>query len=140
MRSIDRGLCAWCEAGCVEQKQNGPDPCGIRASARRVSRVRSEKALAAGVAPKGMEQAFAATLQISPSMWSQIKASRPIGDKLARQIEKLCGKQSGWVDEIRDTPSTCLTDPADGIPQSSIRARRSASGPINRYNIQSARP
>ena len=60
--------------------------------------------------------------------------------KLARQIEKLCGKQSGWLDEIRDTPSTCLTDPADGIPQSSIRARRSASGPINRYNIQSARP
>ena len=45
----------------------------------------AEKALAAGTAPKGLEQAFAATLQISPSMWSQIKSSRPIGDKLARQ-------------------------------------------------------
>ena len=29
----------------------------------------AEKALAAGASPKGLEQAFAATLQISPSMW-----------------------------------------------------------------------
>jgi hypothetical protein len=47
----------------------------------------AEKALASGASPKGLEQTFAATLQISPSMWSQIKSSRPIGDKLARQIE-----------------------------------------------------
>lgn len=59
----------------------------------------AEKALAAGSAPKGLEQAFAATLQISPSMWSQIKSARPIGDKLARQIETLCGKPAGWLDE-----------------------------------------
>ncbi len=57
--------------------------------------------MAAGAPPKGLEQAFAATLQISPSMWSQIKASRPIGDKLARQIEKLCGKPGGWLDQAR---------------------------------------
>lgn len=61
----------------------------------------AEKALASGTAPKGLEQSFAATLQISPSMWSQIKSSRPIGDKLARQIEAACGKPSGWLDEIR---------------------------------------
>ena len=48
----------------------------------------AEKALATGASPKGLEQAFAATLQISPSMWSQIKSSRPIGDKLARQDRK----------------------------------------------------
>ncbi len=41
----------------------------------------AEKALAAGIAPKGLEQSFAASLEISPSMWSQIKSSRPIGDK-----------------------------------------------------------
>jgi hypothetical protein len=58
----------------------------------------AEKALVAGMPPKGLEQAFAATLQISPSMWSQIKSSRPIGDKLARQIEALCGKPVGWLD------------------------------------------
>ena len=57
--------------------------------------------MAAGASPKGLEQAFATTLQISPSMWSQIKSSRPIGDKLARQIEKLCAKPGGWLDEGR---------------------------------------
>jgi len=61
----------------------------------------AEKALASGAAPKGLEQAFAATLQISPSMWSQIKSARPIGDKLARQIEQHCGKPAGWLDEER---------------------------------------
>ena len=61
----------------------------------------AEKALAAGTAPKGLEQAFAATLQISPSMWSQIKSARAIGDKLAHQIEALSGKPAGWLDELR---------------------------------------
>ncbi len=61
----------------------------------------AEKALAAGAAPKGLEQSFAASLQISPSMWSQIKSSRPIGDKLARQIESACGKPGSWLDELR---------------------------------------
>lgn len=61
----------------------------------------AEKALAQGSPPKGLEQAFAATLQISPSMWSQIKSSRPIGDKLARQIETLCDRPAGWLDQPR---------------------------------------
>ena len=61
----------------------------------------AEKALASGAAPKGLEQAFAASLEISPSMWSQIKSSRPIGDKLARQIERHCDRPSGWLDEER---------------------------------------
>lgn len=53
----------------------------------------------AGVPPKGLEQAFAQQLQISPSMWSQIKSSRPIGDRLARQIEAACAQAAGWLDE-----------------------------------------
>ena len=65
----------------------------------------AEKALTSGAAPKGLEQAFAATLEISPSMWSQIKSSRPIGDKLARQIEQHRGKPSGWLDEERAAES-----------------------------------
>ena len=40
----------------------------------------AEAALAGGAAPKGLEQSFAAKLEISPSMWSQIKSARPIGD------------------------------------------------------------
>ena len=63
----------------------------------------AEKALASGAPPKGLEQTFAATLQISPSMWSQIKSSRPIGDKLARQIEQHHGKPTGWLDEARQS-------------------------------------
>lgn len=61
----------------------------------------AEKALAQGSPPKGLEQAFAARLQISPSMWSQIKSSRPIGDKLARQIESMTGQPVGWLDDAR---------------------------------------
>lgn len=61
----------------------------------------AERAMAAGAAPKGLEQAFATQLEISPSMWSQVKSSRPIGDKLARQIERHCSKPGGWLDEAR---------------------------------------
>mgnify|MGYP000881304539 CR=1 FL=1 len=65
----------------------------------------AEKALAQGTPPKGLEQAFAATLQISPSMWSQVKSSRPIGDKLARQIEAMTGRTVGWLDAQRKDAS-----------------------------------
>lgn len=61
----------------------------------------AEEQMRAGVAPKGLEQTFAQRLQISPSMWSQIKSSRPIGDKLARQIEAACKQGGGWLDEER---------------------------------------
>lgn len=61
----------------------------------------AEDAIAKGAPPKGLEQTFAARLEISPSMWSQIKSSRPIGDKLARQIEQHADKPAGWLDEER---------------------------------------
>ena len=61
----------------------------------------AEEQMRAGIAPKGLEQTFAQRLQISPSMWSQIKSSRPIGDKLARQIEVACKQDTGWLDEER---------------------------------------
>ena len=61
----------------------------------------AEAQMRAGVAPKGLEQSFAQHLQVSPSMWCQIKSSRPIGDKLARQIESSCRQPIGWLDEER---------------------------------------
>src|SRR6185503_12383266 len=64
----------------------------------------AERALADGSPPKGLEQAFAQALQVSPSMWSQIKSSRPIGDKLARQIEAACSQPGGWLDELHEAP------------------------------------
>lgn len=66
--------------------------------------------LAAGEPAKGLEQSFAAELQISPSMWSQIKASRPISDKLARQIEHHTAQPDGWLDA---THGPALPDPAE---------------------------
>lgn len=65
----------------------------------------AEEALAKGVPPKGLEQSFARHVELSPSMWSQIKSSRPIGDKMARQIEQHCSKPSGWLDEEREAAS-----------------------------------
>ena len=56
------------------------------------------QAMAQGAAAKGLEQAFAAAMAISPSMWSQIKSARPIGDKLARQLEHHGGEPVGWLD------------------------------------------
>ena len=61
----------------------------------------AEEQMRAGVSPKGLEQTFAQKLQVSPSMWSQIKSSRPIGDKLARQIEACCRQEGGWLDVER---------------------------------------
>jgi hypothetical protein len=63
-----------------------------------------EAAVAAGLPAKGLDQAFAKKIEVSPSMWSQIKSSRPIGDNLARQIERHCDVEPGWLDE-EDRPS-----------------------------------
>ncbi|SDY06486.1 hypothetical protein SAMN05518854_101119 [Variovorax sp. YR266] len=63
-----------------------------------------EEAVAAGLPAKGLDQAFAKKIEISPSMWSQIKSSRPIGDNLARQIERHCNVELGWLDK-EDRPS-----------------------------------
>jgi len=42
---------------------------------------------------------FAKQLRISPSYWSQLKSrNRQIGETLARQFERLCGKPLGWLD------------------------------------------
>ena len=85
----------------------------------------AEKALAQGTPPKGLEQAFAATLQISPSMWSQIKSSRPIGDKLARQIEAMTGRPSGWLDDERVAVSPTAAEAA--FLELALTAYRSAN-------------
>ncbi len=90
-------------ASCAQQVAN--TTITRRQNALALFQAYAEKALASGVPPKGLEQTFATTLQISPSMWSQIKSSRPIGDKLARQIEQHHGKPTGWLDEARESES-----------------------------------
>jgi len=80
-----------------------------------------EEAIAAGLPAKGLDQAFAKKLEISPSMWSQIKSSRPIGDNLARQIERHCNVEPGWLDE-EDRPS----EVPDAAEERFIAAARNA--------------
>ena len=63
-----------------------------------------EASVAAGLPAKGLDQAFARKIEVSPSMWSQIKSARPIGDNLARQIERHCEVEPGWLDR-EDLPS-----------------------------------
>ena len=65
-----------------------------------------EQAIAAGLPAKGLDKLFAEKLEISPSMWSQIKSTRPIGDALARQIERHCAVDEGWlgVEREQQTP------------------------------------
>ena len=99
----------------------------------------AEKALAAGGSPKGMEQAFAATLQISPSMWSQIKSSRPIGDKLARQIESMTQRPAGWLDEARkDAPPSSAETAFVELALSAWRATDSAGRKALREQLKAA--
>ena len=71
----------------------------------------AEAQLAEGAPPKGLEQSFAASMEISPSMWSQIKSARPIGDKLARQLEHHASKAVGWLDEEHEEEAAA--DPAE---------------------------
>jgi hypothetical protein len=57
--------------------------------------------LGAAVDPRKamLEAPFAKQLRISPSYWSQLKSrNRQIGETLARQFERLCGKPHGWLD------------------------------------------
>ena len=61
-----------------------------------------EQAIAAGLPAKGLDKLFAEKLEISPSMWSQIKSTRPIGDALAHQIERHCEVDEGWLGVERE--------------------------------------
>jgi hypothetical protein len=58
----------------------------------------AENLVATGTTTKGIDQAFAERIQVSPSMLSQMKAGRPIGNKTAAQIEALCKRPTGWLD------------------------------------------
>ncbi len=58
----------------------------------------AENLVAGGTTTKGIDQAFAQRIQVSPSMLSQMKAGRPIGNKTAAQVEALCKRPTGWLD------------------------------------------
>jgi hypothetical protein len=69
-----------------------------------------QERIAKGESLAGMEGAFAAALEVSLSMWSQVKSGRTVGDKLARQFESKRAKPAGWLDQ--EHPDTA-PDPAE---------------------------
>ncbi len=63
----------------------------------------AEREVAAGAQPRGLEKSFAELLEIKSTTWSMAKSgARPIGDKLARQIEQRASLEPGWLDEERE--------------------------------------
>lgn len=107
-----------------------------RANAVALYQTFLQERIAAGEAPKGLDQAFAALLEISPSMWSQIKSARPISDKLARQIEHHTQQPSGWLDGAHAT-----TAEADAAEERFValarQAWRAANAPGKRALLHS---
>ena len=68
---------------------------------------------------RGLEGRFAERLQIQPSYWSQIKSrSRQIGERLARQFERLCHKPAGWMDTPHPPAAFDVPTVDDGTPRS----------------------
>ena len=62
----------------------------------------------------GLDREFAALIQVHNTYFSGMKSgSRTIGDKLARQIEVLCSKAKGWMDEAHVTQETPAADNAN---------------------------
>jgi hypothetical protein len=62
----------------------------------------------------GLDREFAALIQVHNTYFSGMKSgARTIGDKLARQIEVLCDKAKGWMDEAHVTHEVPVTDNAE---------------------------
>jgi len=62
----------------------------------------------------GLDREFAALIQVHNTYFSGMKSgARTIGDKLARQIEVLCSKAKGWMDEAHVTHEVPATDNAE---------------------------
>jgi hypothetical protein len=74
----------------------------------------SQARIASGEPTNGTEKAFAEQLQVSKSLLSQLKTSRPISDANAKQIEARCKKSAGWLSVIRseEAPRLALGEEA----------------------------
>lgn len=69
---------------------------------------------------------------------SQIKSARPIGDKLARQIEMLSDKPVGWLDEPRkDAAPTSVEAAFLELALAAWRATNSAGRKALREQLKS---
>ncbi len=94
-----------------------------------------ERMVSQGVAPSGLERAFAASIEISASLWSQIKAGRTVGDALAKQIESKAGKALGWLDEVH---ADTVSDPIEEKFMDACRQAWRASNRQGRLALKKA--
>lgn len=66
----------------------------------------------------GLDREFAALIQVQNTYFSGMKSgARTIGDKLARQIEVLCSKAKGWMDEAHGTHEAPAADDTEKPPE-----------------------
>ncbi|MEQ1596933.1 MAG: hypothetical protein ABL985_17770 [Casimicrobium sp.] len=82
-----------------------------RANLHLLLREFSQARINAGEPANGTEKAFAEMLQVSKSLLSQLKTSRPISDANAKQIEVRCKKPADWMSAER---AEIATRPAPG--------------------------
>lgn len=62
----------------------------------------------------GLDREFAALIQVHNTYFSGMKSgTRTIGDKLARQIEVLCSKAKGWMDDAHGAHEAPAADNAN---------------------------
>lgn len=84
----------------------------------------AEQHLAQGGHLKGVDNLFADALGVSASTLSMAKSgARPIGDKLAAQIESRMGLESGWLSE--DRPEEGLSPAEQSFVAIALQAYRS---------------
>ncbi len=82
----------------------------------------------------GTDRAFARLVGLSPSQWSQHKAGKPLGEKLARQIETALEVETGWLDVPHPEPDGAPGPaPRPGelelLGEDSVRLLREMMGP-----------
>ncbi len=77
--------------------------------------------IASGEQSNGTERAFAEHLQMSKSLLSHIKSTRPISDAIAQQIEAHCKKSSGWLSLVH-TKTDVRPAPGEEVFVAQVRA------------------
>jgi hypothetical protein len=66
----------------------------------------------------GLDREFAALIQVHNTYFSGMKSgARTIGDKLAHQIEVLCNKAKGWMDEPHVGHEVPVADDPEKSPE-----------------------
>lgn len=106
-----------------------------RANLHLLLREFSQARITAGESTNGTEKAFAELLQVSKSLLSQLKTSRPISDANAKQIEARCKKPVGWMSEER-ADTAARPAPGEELFVAAARAAYRAADRVGRAKLR----